>query len=107
VAPMAATRWGTRPMSDSNARALAFNAVGPALAESGDWLPLSVRQRVADAVLAALESAETPPAARRLLEEALHLRMNGERAPGGNETWREWDRRAEMFLRAMSHQGEG
>ena len=23
----------------------------------------------------------------RLLEEALHLRRNGERAPGGNETW--------------------
>jgi hypothetical protein len=33
--------------------AAAFNAVGPALAESGDWLPLSVRQRLADAVLAA------------------------------------------------------
>ena len=34
-----------------------------------------------------------------LLEEALHLRQNGERAPGGNETWRDWDRRAEVFLR--------
>lgn len=35
----------------------------------------------------------------RLLEEALHLRRNGERAPGGNETWRDWDRKAERFLR--------
>jgi hypothetical protein len=33
-----------------------------------------------------------------LLEEALHLRMNGERAPGGNETWRDWDLRAEQFM---------
>ena len=36
----------------------------------------------------------------RLLGEALHLRMNGERAPGGNETWAEWNRKAETFLRA-------
>lgn len=34
-----------------------------------------------------------------LLEEALHLRMNGERAPGGNESWDEWDCKAEAFLR--------
>lgn len=38
-------------------------------------------------------------AAERLLEEALHLRMNGERAPGGNETWRDWDRKADAYLR--------
>jgi len=36
-----------------------------------------------------------------LLEEALHLRMHGERAPGGNETWRDWDRKAETFLRSL------
>jgi hypothetical protein len=36
-----------------------------------------------------------------LLEEALFLRMNGERAPGGNETWRDWDGRAESFLRSL------
>jgi hypothetical protein len=35
----------------------------------------------------------------RLLEAALHLRVNGERAPGGNETWRDWHREAERFLR--------
>jgi hypothetical protein len=36
----------------------------------------------------------------KLLEYALHLRMYGERAPGGNETWAQWDRDAEVFLRA-------
>jgi len=37
----------------------------------------------------------------RLLEEALFLRMNGERAPGGTETWHDWDGRAESFLRSL------
>jgi hypothetical protein len=40
--------------------------------------------------------------ARRLLEYALHLRMHGERAPGGNETWAEFDQRCEAYLRATS-----
>ena len=35
-----------------------------------------------------------------LLEAALHLRMNGERAPGGEETWAGWTREAEAFLRS-------
>ena len=49
----------------------------------------------------------SPPAvtdldtAVRLLEQALHLRMNGERAPGGDETWRDWERDAEEFLRGF------
>lgn len=34
-----------------------------------------------------------------LLEEALHLLQNGERAPGGDETWADWGRKAERFLR--------
>jgi hypothetical protein len=38
----------------------------------------------------------------RLLEEALHLRMNGERAPGGTETWHDWERRAEKALRDIA-----
>jgi broad specificity phosphatase PhoE len=37
--------------------------------------------------------------ALQLLEYALHLRVHGERAPGGNETWAEFDRRCEAFLR--------
>lgn len=36
-----------------------------------------------------------------LLRQALHLRMNGERAPGGNETWRDWDLKAEAYLRGF------
>lgn len=35
----------------------------------------------------------------RLLEYALHLRQHGERAPGGTETWAEFDQCAETFLR--------
>jgi hypothetical protein len=47
-------------------------------------------------------------AAARLLEEGLHLRMYGERAPGAPhddpeaETWAWWDRRVEGFLRRRS-----
>ena len=44
-------------------------------------------------------------AAVRLVEEALHLRMHGECAPGGNETWGEWDRKAEVFLRDLPPSG--
>lgn len=40
--------------------------------------------------------------ARGLLEEALHLRMYGENAPGGNETWGDWDKRTEAFLRGAA-----
>ena len=36
----------------------------------------------------------------KIVEYALHLRMYGERAPGGNETWSEWDSMAEGALRA-------
>jgi hypothetical protein len=39
--------------------------------------------------------------ALKLLEAALFLRMNGQRAPGGNETWGAWERRVESFLRAL------
>lgn len=35
----------------------------------------------------------------RLLEYALHLRQHGERAPGGNETWAQFDRECEALLR--------
>lgn len=41
-------------------------------------------------------------AAVKLLEYALHLRMYGECAPGGDETWLEWDARAEAFLRSLT-----
>jgi hypothetical protein len=35
----------------------------------------------------------------QILEYALHLRMYGERAPGGDETWRQFDQDCERFLR--------
>lgn len=37
---------------------------------------------------------------RMVAEYALHLRVNGERAPGGDETWAKFDRFAEAVLRA-------
>jgi hypothetical protein len=36
-------------------RALAFNAVGPAINQAGYWLPLSARKAVADAILDAID----------------------------------------------------
>jgi hypothetical protein len=43
---------------------------------------------------------------RALVEEALHLRMHGERAPGGTETWPEWDRKAGAAVRGEEPPGE-
>jgi hypothetical protein len=45
--------------------------------------------------------AAKPPAIA-LLEEALFLRVNGERPPGSPDaTWRDWDDKAERFLRSL------
>lgn len=41
-------------------------------------------------------------AAVKLLEYAMRLRMYGERAPGGDETWHEWATGAETFLRSLA-----
>jgi hypothetical protein len=57
------------------------------------WLTGAGREAVLD--------VRYKPPGIALLEEALHLRMNGERAPGGNETWRDWDLRTETFLRSL------
>jgi hypothetical protein len=40
-------------------------------------------------------------AAVKLLDYALHLRMHRENAPGGTETWAQFDRDVEAFLRAQ------
>ena len=53
---------------------------------------------------ALLDGQEAPASAdlheaRSLLEYALHLCKHGEKAPGGGETWAEFGRRAEEFLR--------
>jgi hypothetical protein len=50
-------------------------------------------------------TAEQASNAVRLLEEAMHLRMNGEYAPGGRENWRDWDRKADTFLRQLALEG--
>ena len=43
---------------------------------------------------------------KALLEEALFIRQNGERAPGGSENWRDWDLKAETLLRGLLAPGE-
>jgi hypothetical protein len=52
-----------------------------------------------------VDSAKLEPP-YQLLEYALHLRQYGENAPGGSETWAEFDRRAEMMLRARQAYAE-
>lgn len=42
----------------------------------------------------------------QILEYGFHLRVHGENAPGGNETWREFDRRTEDFLRQLMPEQE-
>ena len=54
--------------------------------------------RVLDSATNERERAER---AKALLERVLHLRMNGERAPGGTETWRDLDRDIERYLRGL------
>ncbi|MFF3620024.1 hypothetical protein [Streptomyces sp. NPDC002467] len=44
----------TPDQPEARRRALAFNAVGPAINQAGYWLPLSARRAVADAVLDAV-----------------------------------------------------
>jgi hypothetical protein len=51
--------------------------------------------------LTALTRSENLAAAVSLLKEALHLRMNGEYAPGGAENWGDWDHKTETFLRYL------
>ena len=41
-----------------------------------------------------------------VVQYAHHLRVHGERAPGGNETWEQFDRASEECLRAMLSLGE-
>jgi hypothetical protein len=36
-----------------------------------------------------------------LLNEAFFIRQHGERAPGGNENWRDWERKTETYLRSL------
>jgi hypothetical protein len=50
-------------------------------------------------LLARAEQAEARrDAADALLDTALNIRMYGERAPGGNENWRDWEQAASALL---------
>jgi hypothetical protein len=53
-------------------------------------------------VTLAEEAAQALADARRLVHAALHLRQFGERAPGGRETWAEWDRTADAWSRRQA-----
>lgn len=46
-------------------------------------------------------AADQLSTATQLIRYAVHLRMHGERAPGGTETWQQFDRDAEAFLRGL------
>jgi hypothetical protein len=61
-------------------------------------------QALAERIALMLNEGPIADDAIELLRYALHLRQHGERAPGGNETWRAFDRRAEAFLRAADGQ---
>lgn len=84
--------------------------------ENGQVIPHSFVAAVRPAAGAAIAGPDSPDPPgveeerarlRAVLEEALHLRMCGERAPGGSETWRDWDRKAEQVLRAGIGTGAG
>jgi hypothetical protein len=47
------------------------------------------------------ENTKTSDRAITLLKEALHIRQNGQYAPGGKENWHEWDLQAEYYLRGL------
>lgn len=57
------------------------------------------RAKAAEADLRAL--LEERDSLKEAVEYALHLRMYGERAPGGDETWGKWESMAESRLRAL------
>lgn len=77
------------------------------LAERGllDWkhgvMPRTCLAFLTDEGRRALLSTGYRSPAVKLLEEALFLRQNGEYPPGGRENWRDWDDKAERFLRGL------
>lgn len=54
-----------------------------------------------EAGMQATQQPQPAPEVRALLEEALFLCQNGERAPGGRENWRDWGTKAELALRGL------
>lgn len=58
----------------------------------------ALRQERDEAVRVAAHAVRDLEAVARLLEYAIHLRVHGENAPGGDETWERFDQMAEEFL---------
>lgn len=79
-------RWAIGALADREIRPL--NEVRAAIWDSTN-APISAEPGATDDLSRAVT----------LLEYALHLCMHGENAPGGNETWSQWGRNAELFLR--------
>jgi hypothetical protein len=71
---------------------------------AGDVIPDRLRLLGSDDINELRDELITGRGAIELLRYALHLRMSGERAPGGTETWREFDQRTETLLRAIDGQ---
>lgn len=74
-------------------REMLDNALGPEYAEDEPWVALHALVMERDAYRDETERL------REALAYGQHLRQYGERAPGGNETWQEFDRLAEHALR--------
>jgi hypothetical protein len=64
------------------------------------FLPRTLQARLTDEGRRKLTAGLYTSPLTRLAEEALFLRQNGERPPGGNENWRDWEARAETLLRS-------
>jgi hypothetical protein len=62
--------------------------------------PRTLQARLTDEGRRKLMSGPYTSPLTRLAEEAMFLRQNGERPPGGVENWRDWDARAEALLRS-------
>jgi hypothetical protein len=62
--------------------------------------PRTLQARLTDEGRRKLVSGPYKAPLTRLAEEALFIRQHGERAPGGNENWRDWDLKAETLLRS-------
>jgi hypothetical protein len=89
-------RW---PFSSRHRRAAAgLKDAGLVTFERG-FEPRTINVKLTGAGLRAVLLPSHRPPAVKIIEGALFLLMNGERAPGGDETWSGWAREAELFLR--------
>lgn len=74
-----------------NGRILSVRLTRPAGADNLERLRQMSRNELGQSLVQAI----------KLLNYAFHLRVHGENAPGGSETWAQFDRNAETFLRKI------